>query len=84
MRGMEAVAGSDRFGELVKRGRDSQLVGSGVEAEFVGHCWVVRSRGALIDSNAVAGPDHHGEFVERGRNSEVVPRVDAEFVVAST
>ena len=49
------------------------------------HCCVVRSRGALIGSNAVAGLDHHGEFVERGCHSEVaVVGVDTELVVASS
>ena len=50
-----------------------------------GHCCVVRSRGALIGSNAVAGSDHHGEFVERGCHSEMpVAGVDTELVVAAT
>ncbi len=33
--GPNAVAGSDRFGEFVECGRDSQVVSAGVDAEFV-------------------------------------------------
>ena len=47
--GPDAVTGSDRFGELVERGRDSQVVGSGVDAEFVVAATQVLDEGVTAD-----------------------------------
>ena len=85
MIGSNAMAGSDHHGEFVERSCHTEMPAVGVDTELVGHCCVVRSRGAFIRSNAAAGSDHHSEFVERGCHTEVPGAgVDTELVVTSS
>ena len=76
----------DRFGEFVECCDDSQVLMSGVNAEFVGLCCVVRSGDVSVDGDGgLVRSDRGGEFVECGDEAKVlVSGVGSEFVVAAS